>query len=100
MRRQCASQRRRLDDAKREWQARQFASHPFPVVGLHGQPHASCERPEFAELDEHGTAFAAVALEPDGTLAVWWCPACDNGHRIAFNRETRGFFVAGPATHR
>jgi hypothetical protein len=52
------------------------------------------------EVPEPGTAFAAVALEPDGTLAVWWCPACENGHRIAFNRETRGFYVAGPATRR
>jgi len=52
------------------------------------------------EVPDPGTAFAALALEPDGTLAVWWCPACDKGHRIAFNRETRGFYVAGPATRR
>jgi len=52
------------------------------------------------EVPDPGTAFAALALEPDGTLAVWWCVACDNGHRIAFNRETRGFYVAGPATRR
>ena len=61
------------------------------------------ERPRMrflVEVPDPGTAFAALALEPDGTLAVWWCAACDNGHRIAFNRETRGFFVAGPATRR
>jgi hypothetical protein len=52
------------------------------------------------EVPDPGTAFATLALEPDGTLAVWWCPACDKGHRIAFNRETRGFYVAGPATRR
>lgn len=52
------------------------------------------------EVPDPGTAFAALALEPDGTLAVWWCPMCDKGHRIAFNRETRGFYVAGPATRR
>lgn len=61
------------------------------------------ERPRMrflVEVPDPGTAFAALALEPDGTLAVWWCAACDNGHRIAFNRETRGFYVAGPATKR
>jgi len=61
------------------------------------------ERPRLrflVEVPDPGTAFAALALEPDGTLAVWWCPSCDNGHRIAFNRETRGFYVAGPATRR
>lgn len=53
------------------------------------------------EVPEPGTAFAALGLEPDGTLAVWWCGgACNNGHRIAFNRESRGFYVAGPATRR
>ena len=46
------------------------------------------------EVPDAGTAFAALALEPDGTLAVWWCAGCDNGHRIAFNRETHGFFRA------
>ena len=61
------------------------------------------ERPRLrflVEVPDPGTAFAALALEPDGTLAVWWCAACDKGHRIAYNRETRGFFVAGPATRR
>ena len=52
------------------------------------------------EVPDPGTAFAALSLEPDGALAVWWCAACDNGHRIVFNRETRGFYVAGPATRR
>jgi hypothetical protein len=52
------------------------------------------------EVPEPGTAFAALSLEPDGALAVWWCGGCNNGHRIAFSRETRGFFVAGPATRR
>ena len=52
------------------------------------------------EVPDPGTAFAALSLEPDGALAVWWCAGCDNGHRIVFNRETRGFYVAGPATRR
>jgi hypothetical protein len=52
------------------------------------------------EVPDPGTAFAALSLEPDGALAVWWCAACDNGHRIVFNRETRGYYVAGPATRR
>ena len=52
------------------------------------------------EVPDPGTAFAALSLEPDGALAVWWCGGCANGHRIAYNRETRGFFVAGPATKR
>jgi hypothetical protein len=63
----------------------------------------SGERPRMrflVEVPDPGTAFAALALEPDGTLAVWWCAACDSGHRIAYNRETRGFYVVGPATRR
>ena len=52
------------------------------------------------EVPEPGTAFAALALGPDGTLAVWWCGGCDKGHRIAYNRESGGFYVAGPATRR
>ena len=52
------------------------------------------------EVPDPGTAFAALALEPDGTLAVWWCGGCDKGHRIAYNRESGGFYVAGPATRR
>lgn len=52
------------------------------------------------EVPEPGSAFAAIGREPDGSLAVWWCAQCDNGVRIAFNREAQGFFVAGPATRR
>ena len=52
------------------------------------------------EVPDPGTAFAGLSLEPDGSLAVWWCGGCNNGHRIAYSRETRGFFVAGPATRR
>lgn len=61
------------------------------------------ERPRvrfLVEVPDPGTAFAALAQEPDGTLAVWWCGGCSTGHRIAYNRETRGFYVAGPATRR
>jgi hypothetical protein len=52
------------------------------------------------ELPEPGSALAVLDREPDGTLAVWWCADCANGSRIAFNRETREFYVAGPATRR
>lgn len=52
------------------------------------------------EVPNTDSALATVGREPDGTLAVWWCVACPNGVRIEFNRETRGFFVAGPATPR
>jgi hypothetical protein len=53
------------------------------------------------ELPEPGSGLAALDREPDGTLAVWWCAAdCANGSRIAFNREQREFYVAGPATRR
>jgi hypothetical protein len=52
------------------------------------------------ELPNPGSAFAAVGRDPDGALVVWWCAACDNGVRIEFNRESRGFFVAGPASRR
>ncbi len=52
------------------------------------------------EVPDANSAIAAVGLEPDGTLAVWWCAQCDEGHRILYNRETRGFYVAGPATRR
>ena len=61
------------------------------------------ERPRMrflVEVPEPGCAFAAIGREPDGSLAVWWCAQCDNGARIEFNRETRGFFVAGPAARR
>jgi hypothetical protein len=52
------------------------------------------------EVPDAGSAFAAVGLEPDGTLAVWWCAQCDTGHRILYNKETRGFYVSGPASRR
>ncbi|MES2958306.1 MAG: hypothetical protein V4792_08960 [Pseudomonadota bacterium] len=52
------------------------------------------------EVPDPGTAFAALGLAPDGSLTVWWCLACDKGHRIAYNRETGGFYVAGPALRR
>ena len=52
------------------------------------------------EVPDPGSALAMLAREPDGTLAVWWCADCVNGNRIAFNREKREFFVAGPATRR
>jgi hypothetical protein len=65
------------------------------------EPHRDRPRMRFlVEFPNPGSAFAAVGREPDGSLAVWWCAACDNGQRIAFNREARGFFVAGPATRR
>jgi hypothetical protein len=52
------------------------------------------------EVPNAGSAFAAVGRDPDGILVAWWCAACDNGVRIEFNRETKGFFVAGPAQRR
>jgi hypothetical protein len=61
------------------------------------------ERPRMrflVELPNAGSALAAVGRDPDGTLVVWWCVGCDNGVRIEFNRETKGFFVSGPATRR
>lgn len=61
------------------------------------------ERPRLrflVEVPDPGTALALLGLEPDGALAVWWCDGCGNGHRIAYNRESRGFYVAGPATRR
>ena len=61
------------------------------------------ERPRMrflVEVPNTDSVLATVGREPDGTLAVWWCVACPNGVRIEFNRDTRGFFVAGPATPR
>jgi hypothetical protein len=61
------------------------------------------ERPRMrflVEVPGTASALAAVGREPDGTLAVWWCVACPNGVRIEFNRDTKGFFVSGPATPR
>lgn len=65
------------------------------------EPSAQRTRMRFlVEVPDPGSAFAALSLAPDGALAVWWCAACDNGHRIVYNRETRGFYVAGPSTRR
>lgn len=61
------------------------------------------ERPRMrflVELPNPGSALAAVGRDPDGTLVVWWCVACDHGVRIEFNRETKGFFVSGVAARR
>jgi hypothetical protein len=61
------------------------------------------ERPRMrflVEVPEPGSGLALLDREPDGTLAVWWCADCDNGNRIAFNRDKREFYVAGPATRR
>jgi hypothetical protein len=61
------------------------------------------ERPRLrflVEVPDPGTALALLGREPDGALAVWWCTDCNNGHRIAYNRESRGFYVAGAATRR
>lgn len=69
-------------------------------VAIIDRPGARPRMRFLVEVPDAGSAFAALALEPDGTLAVWWCADCDNGHRIAYNRETRGFYVAGPATRR
>ena len=52
------------------------------------------------EVPDPGSALAMLGREPDGTLAVWWCADCSNGNRIAFNREKREFYVAGPASSR
>jgi hypothetical protein len=61
------------------------------------------ERPRMrflVEVPDAGSALAMLDREPDGTLAVWWCADCGNGSRIAFNRDKREFYVAGPATRR
>jgi hypothetical protein len=52
------------------------------------------------EVPEPGSGLALLDREPDGSLAVWWCADCGNGNRIAFNRERREFYVAGPASRR
>jgi hypothetical protein len=52
------------------------------------------------EVPEPGSALAMLGREPDGTLAVWWCADCTVGNRIAFNRDKREFYVAGPAGRR
>lgn len=62
------------------------------------EPHPQRPRMKFlVEVPNSPSAFAALGREPDGTLAVWWCAACDHGVRIEFNRETKAFFVAGSA---
>jgi hypothetical protein len=52
------------------------------------------------EAPEPASGLAMLDREPDGTLAVWWCADCANGNRIAYNRDKREYFVAGPATRR
>lgn len=52
------------------------------------------------EVPDPGSALATLGREPDGTLAVWWCAECTAGNRIAFNRDKREFYIAGPATKR
>jgi hypothetical protein len=65
------------------------------------QPSRERVRMRFlVEVPDPGSALALLGREPDGTLAVWWCADCANGNRIAFNRERREFYVAGPATRR
>ena len=60
------------------------------------EPHPQRPRMKFlVEVPNSPSAFAALGREPDGTLAVWWCAACDHGVRIEFNRETKAFFVGG-----
>ena len=63
------------------------------------EPQPSRTRMRFlVEVPDAPSAFAALGREPDGALAVWWCVDCGDGNRVAFNREAKGFFVAGPAT--
>jgi hypothetical protein len=65
------------------------------------EPHKERPRTRFlVEVPDAPSALAALAREPDGTLAVWWCAACSEGYRIAYNRQSREFYVAGPATGR
>lgn len=65
------------------------------------EPHRDRPRMRFlVEVPDPGSALATLGLEPDGTLAVWWCVDCANGARIEYNRDSRGYFVAGPATAR
>lgn len=52
------------------------------------------------EAPDPGSGLAMLDREPDGTLAVWWCADCANGNRIAYNRDKREYFVAGPASRR
>jgi len=65
------------------------------------EPAAQRPRVRFlVEVPDAPSAIAHLSREPDGTLAVWWCVDCAEGVRVPFNRETKGFYVAGPATPR
>jgi hypothetical protein len=68
------------------------------------EPHGERPRMRFlVEVPDNAGArgsFAALGREPDGTLAAYWCAACELGVRIEFSRESKGFFVAGPASLR
>jgi hypothetical protein len=65
------------------------------------EPNRDRPRMRFlVEVPNAPSAFAALGREPDGSLAIWWCAACENGVRIEFNRETKEFFVSGAATRR
>ena len=62
------------------------------------EPHPQRPRMRFlVEVPNSPSAFAALGRDPDGTLVVWWCAACDHGVRIEFNRESKAFFVGGTA---
>lgn len=62
------------------------------------EPHPQRPRMRFlVEVPNSPSAFAALGRDPDGTLVVWWCAACDHGVRIEFNRESKSFFVGGAA---
>jgi hypothetical protein len=65
------------------------------------EPAAQRPRVRFlVEVPDAPSAVAHLTREPDGTLAVWWCVDCAEGVRVPYNRETKGFYVAGPATPR
>jgi len=65
------------------------------------EPAAQRPRVRFlVEVPDAPSAIAHLTREPDGTLAVWWCVDCAEGYRVAYNRDAKGFFVAGPATAR
>lgn len=65
------------------------------------EPAAQRPRVRFlVEVPDAPSAIAHLTREPDGTLAVWWCVDCAEGVRVPYNRETKGFYVAGPATRR
>ena len=65
------------------------------------EPAAQRPRVRFlVEVPDAPSAIAHLTREPDGTLAVWWCVDCPEGVRVPFNRETKGFYIAGPATPR